>query len=120
MKPTFIKYEKLTMQEIYEILGEIEQHHNVVITMWTKNDFAEAVQDLLPHVPDDVARAHANEYWDADMRDEISDHVNQRSMLHNHVASTIRDSINKTAGTKNFREFVAGNALLQHVKTTSA
>jgi hypothetical protein len=93
-----INYEKLTLQDIYEILGEIEQYHNVVITMWTKEDFTEAVKDVLPNVPDEVAEAHAQEYWDNDLRDQISDDVNQRSLLHNIVASTIRDSINNANG----------------------
>lgn len=97
MDYTDLPYSEMSMEDVYEILREIEEHHNIVISMYTKTDFEVAIKRITD-APDEIVQQHCDAYWTPELRDEISDHVNQADALDDIAISTIRQSMMQAVG----------------------
>lgn len=97
MDYTDLPYSEMSMEDVYEILREIEEHHNVVLSMYTKTDFEVAIKRITD-APDEIVKQHCDAYWTPELRDEISDHVNQADALDDIAISTIRQSMMQAVG----------------------
>jgi len=96
-----IDYSGLSIEDIYEILGEIEQHHNVVVTLWTKTDYIIQVKTLM-ECTDVVAEGIADATWTPELRNEISDAMNKLDTINDIVLSSIKTFVAQSVGLQTF------------------
>jgi len=96
-----IDYSALSIEDIYEILGEIEQYHNVVVTLWTKTDYIIQVKTLM-ECSDEVAEGIADATWTPELRNEISDSINKLDTINDIVLSAVKTFVAQSIGLQTF------------------